>query len=247
MEDESFNVTCEQCGGDRFEQQNDGFYYCTDCHYQSQHVMETGVADEAFAKAGGEGFYMSSHRRKAPAVIPGFRAGAPVIKAEPISQYMPDSDVCGIFGGFGVKNEGVMGEEFSGPFDFGLPMDYDAGDEQARYSKTYNEVRLRYVMGVQVMLVMQCKALVERFEVNPLICGYASSIWMRYVAASGVFDDGWADNAISESEDRQPGDCLLKMKTVNKKLFKHSNHFSCFLTIVMAWLVFNLICRNARR
>lgn len=191
MEDEGFNATCEKCGGDRFEQEDDGHYYCTICCFQSQDIIETGVADEDFAQTGAEGaglLYLSTHKRRQP-------ARPPVIKAEPISQFMPDG---------GVKREDGMGEEFGGPMDFGLPMDYNV-DDQTRYTYTYNEVRLRYVMGLQIMLAMQCKALVESFGVNPLVCGFASSIWLRFVAASGVFGDGWADNAMSESEARKTG------------------------------------------
>uniref|UniRef100_A0A7N1A5Z6 Rrn7/TAF1B N-terminal cyclin domain-containing protein n=1 Tax=Kalanchoe fedtschenkoi TaxID=63787 RepID=A0A7N1A5Z6_KALFE len=101
-------------------------------------------------------------------------------------------------------DEAAAGDELSGPLDFGFTMGYEADDE-ARYKCTYNEVRMRYVMGIQLMLEMQCKALVESFGVTPLICGLASSIWLRFVAASQVFDDDWADNAISESEVRNSG------------------------------------------
>jgi hypothetical protein len=41
------------------------------------------------------------------------------------------------------------------------------------------------------MLRKQCEVLVEAFNVSPLICGMVPSIWLRYVATSGVFEDGW--------------------------------------------------------
>ncbi|KAF6159573.1 hypothetical protein GIB67_032344 [Kingdonia uniflora] len=47
---------------------------------------------------------------------------------------------------------------------------------------------------------VQCEALVEKFQVSPLICGLSGVIWMRYVAASRVFDKDWADDSIAESE-----------------------------------------------
>ncbi|CAM8913498.1 unnamed protein product [Rhodiola kirilowii] len=200
MDEDEVNGICEMCGGGRFVGGNDGYYYCTDCHHQSQDVMDTGVAEEDFANTGADGFYLASHRRREHASAPGLRA----IKAEPISQFVPDSYVPGFFGGSGVKKEEVAGEEFNGPIDFGFSLGYEA-DDQKTYKYTYSEVRMRYVMGIQLMLEMQCTALVENFGVNPLICGLASSIWLRFVAASEVFDDGWADNAISESEAKQPG------------------------------------------
>ncbi|KAL9670811.1 hypothetical protein QQ045_008369 [Rhodiola kirilowii] len=196
MEEEGFKGICDSCGGGWFVGGHDGFYYCTDCHHQSLDVMVTGV--------GGERVYSEHHHRRQPPSVPGFRAGALKIKPEPVSPFVPESYVPGVFDGIGVKKEEVVGEEFNGPIDFGLRFGYEAND-QKRYECTYNEVRLRYVMGIQLMLEMQCTALVENFRVNPLICGFASSIWLRFVAASQVFDDGWADNAISESEARQSG------------------------------------------
>ncbi|KAF8407261.1 hypothetical protein HHK36_006388 [Tetracentron sinense] len=63
-----------------------------------------------------------------------------------------------------------------------------------------SEIRIRYVMGIQLMIQFQCQALVEKFGVSPLICGLAGVIWMRLVVVSGIFDDGWADKAVEDSE-----------------------------------------------
>ncbi|KAG7553363.1 hypothetical protein ISN45_Aa06g038910, partial [Arabidopsis thaliana x Arabidopsis arenosa] len=54
------------------------------------------------------------------------------------------------------------------------------------YEDYYKETRDRYVKGLLMMITYQCDALVEKFNVTPLIIG--------------VFDDDWADKAILESE-----------------------------------------------
>jgi hypothetical protein len=69
----------------------------------------------------------------------------------------------------------------------------------------YNEIRIRYVMGVQLMVQFQCEALVREFNASPLICGLAGTLWMRFVAGTGVFDDDWADQTIQDSEIQTPG------------------------------------------
>lgn len=60
-------------------------------------------------------------------------------------------------------------------------------------------IRDRYVMGLQVMVNKQCEELVQ-FGVCPVICGVVGPVWLRYVAASGVCREGWADEAIISSE-----------------------------------------------
>lgn len=64
----------------------------------------------------------------------------------------------------------------------------------------YNTIRMRYVLGLQLMIQYQCEALVQKFGVNPLICGIAASVWLRFVASTRVFDDGWADKTVLDSE-----------------------------------------------
>lgn len=51
------------------------------------------------------------------------------------------------------------------------------------------------------MLQRQCEVLVEMFNVSPLICGMAPSIWLRYVAASGLFNDGWGPSVTANCQD----------------------------------------------
>ncbi|XP_044468323.1 TATA box-binding protein-associated factor RNA polymerase I subunit B isoform X2 [Mangifera indica] len=107
-----------------------------------------------------------------------------------------------------VKREEVCYEDGVGPTepeDFGLGS--DLGEIQAGYEDYHFEVRMKYVMGVQLMIQLQCEALVEKFSVCPLICGVAGSIWLRFLASTGVLHEDWADKAINESESQKQGEC----------------------------------------
>ncbi|CAI0426876.1 unnamed protein product [Linum tenue] len=73
------------------------------------------------------------------------------------------------------------------------------------YEDYFNEVRIRYIMGIQWMIQLQCEALVENFGVSPLICGIASAVWLRLVVVAGVFKDGWANATLTESEIQNRG------------------------------------------
>ncbi|CAI0451155.1 unnamed protein product [Linum tenue] len=74
--------------------------------------------------------------------------------------------------------------------------------EVPRYEDCCNEVRNRYIEGIQWTIQLQCEALVAKFGVSPLICGVASAVWLRFVVAAGVFKDVWADNTFTESENQ---------------------------------------------
>ncbi|KAK3020734.1 hypothetical protein RJ639_046018 [Escallonia herrerae] len=91
----------------------------------------------------------------------------------------------------------AVGNSADGPT---RPGDFGSCSTRLEYEDYYSSVRLRYVMGVQIMLQLQCKALVEDFQVSPLIVGFAESIWFRFVASTGIFTDSWADDAIHQSE-----------------------------------------------
>ncbi|PIA37901.1 hypothetical protein AQUCO_02900033v1 [Aquilegia coerulea] len=87
-------------------------------------------------------------------------------------------------------------KEPSIPNDFGGTIDVSVINEEILSA----EIRIRYVLGIQYMIQFQCKVLVENFGVSPLICGLAGVIWMRFVAASRVFDENWADDTFLDSD-----------------------------------------------
>ncbi|XWS34105.1 hypothetical protein CRYUN_Cryun21dG0011100 [Craigia yunnanensis] len=151
----------------------------------------------------GGALYLASHTR---------HARQPVTPAQPISQFDPqswqfwsnltqeqrghDDNQDGMGEGAGLDGVGP-----SGTSDFGsyYVCAYS-------YEDYYREVRNRYVMGLQMMIEAQCEALVEKFNVKPLICGIIGPIWLRFVASTKVFDDGWADEAIHQSEIQKSGE-----------------------------------------
>ena len=56
-----------------------------------------------------------------------------------------------------------------------------------------------------MILQQQLEALVERHHVGALVCGVAGTIWVRWVAASKVFDEMWARKVLADDEDvRRP-------------------------------------------
>ncbi|XBI43497.1 hypothetical protein VPH35_108263 [Triticum aestivum] len=65
------------------------------------------------------------------------------------------------------------------------------------------QLRRRYVQGLQVILHQQLQVLVERYRVGALVCGVAGTVWLRWVAASKVFDGMWARKVLAEAEAAQ--------------------------------------------
>jgi hypothetical protein len=53
------------------------------------------------------------------------------------------------------------------------------------------------VQGLQVILQRQLEVLIERYRVGALVCG---TVWVRWVAASKVFDEMWARKVIAEDK-----------------------------------------------
>lgn len=72
-------------------------------------------------------------------------------------------------------------------------------------------------MGLQAMIQMQCKTLVEKFNVSPLIVGLAGPIWLRLLAHENVLSDEWADDVIHESESQTQGEIELSQPTGSQK------------------------------
>ncbi|CAL4892969.1 unnamed protein product [Urochloa decumbens] len=89
-------------------------------------------------------------------------------------------------------------DDFAEPSE---PRDFaPAADAWGQPEELAARVRLRYVQGLQVILQRQLEVLVERYRAGALVCGVAGTIWLRWVAASRVFDDMWARQVIAEQE-----------------------------------------------
>ncbi|XP_044417893.1 TATA box-binding protein-associated factor RNA polymerase I subunit B isoform X2 [Triticum aestivum] len=81
------------------------------------------------------------------------------------------------------------------------PRDFVPGaDPCGEPEELGTRVRRRYVEGLQVILHQQLQVLVERYRVGALVCGVAGTVWLRWVAASKVFDEMWARKVLAEDE-----------------------------------------------
>ncbi|KAK7312294.1 hypothetical protein VNO77_36059 [Canavalia gladiata] len=200
------NLICQTCNSVGLGDGSDGFFYCLRCGSQYEDVIDTAVDDDDIFKKGGEtgggAVYLASHQRQRPVAI----------KVEPISQYDSFYDSQSNFiRSLGLEDETpqrndhsqVKREEFdTTPFDDASPSaPADFGSlKVASFEDYHNEIRMRYVMGLQMMIELQCEALVKEFKVTPLICGLVGPIWLRFVSRTGIFDDDWADKVIHDSE-----------------------------------------------
>ncbi|KAL5995117.1 hypothetical protein ACLOJK_025175 [Asimina triloba] len=175
MDGDDKTLYCDNCGSlATFNNGDDGFYYCQICGLQSQDVMDTET--DLFS-----GIYNPFHSR--------------VIKREPMSQpskLTPSSTMLRTL----KENEKpyCFEDQISTPLDFGNKK------EPINADLLLTNLRLRYVEGLQLMIQMQCEALVGKFGVNASICGISGAIWLRYVAESGVFGEQWEADVIADSE-----------------------------------------------
>lgn len=205
-------LKCKKCDNVGFECAYDGFYYCTHCNALDDEIVETGVADEDFVDTGagtGTALYQASHARQ-------------VAESHPASHFVPLSQQSSFWSPLfeepntttttanyndldsiirRIKREEVSYADMVGPTE---PQDFgSSGPVKADYEDYHFEVRMKYVMGMQLMIQLQCEALVDKFNVCPLICGVAASIWFRFLASTGVLTQGWADEAIVQSESQE--------------------------------------------
>ncbi|XP_051149328.1 TATA box-binding protein-associated factor RNA polymerase I subunit B [Andrographis paniculata] len=169
---------CEVCGSNAgFTQADDGFFYCSYCNSQADDIFDTGIDEEQFFS-----HYTASCNRVRPSVA---------LAVEPISQIKPDTSQ------YGDDMEDAMAD---GPRDFGFSR------KKFSYEEYYSEIRSRYVTGLQVMIQLQCRALVEKFSVSPLIIGLVGPLWLRFLASTRVMADDWADKAVHDSESQTQGE-----------------------------------------
>ncbi|CAI8605884.1 unnamed protein product [Vicia faba] len=148
-------VTCQSCNfvGEPFE--SDGFFFCSSCGEKNQDAFDNGAEEEeAFGTVGG--IYLPSHQRRAS-------THSEAIDVPPISQYDPlsQSNLLSSLGLIEVKQENV--DLSHSHFSPSTPVDF--GGSNVPSSEDYhNEIRLRYVFGLQIMIELQCEALVKEFK-----------------------------------------------------------------------------------
>lgn len=180
--------TCHVCGSNvGFTSADDGFFYCGYCNSQADDIFETGTEeDQTFTH------YSARFTRVRPSNIP-------AQFVEPISQVKFDTSQF-------LDHPNIEDAMFDGvgPTE---PTDFASSQSQKNYSYQdyYTEIRSRYVMGLQLMIQFQSQALVEKFNVSPLIIGLVGPLWLRFLASTKIMADEWADRAVHDSEAQTQG------------------------------------------
>ncbi|XP_075490335.1 TATA box-binding protein-associated factor RNA polymerase I subunit B [Primulina tabacum] len=179
--------TCQVCGSSvGFMISDDGFFYCGYCNSQAEDIFDTGVDEEQIIN-----HYSASHSRVRP---------AHVLAAEPISQVKCTPSQ------FWDHHPYVMEDDMDNEFDPTEPVNIGSCQNNFSYDDYHSTIRSRYLTGLQVMIQLQCEALVEKFNASPLIVGLAGPIWLRFLASTRIMADEWADQVIHDSEGQTQGE-----------------------------------------
>ncbi|XP_024640676.2 TATA box-binding protein-associated factor RNA polymerase I subunit B, partial [Medicago truncatula] len=202
---------------------DDGFFYCPKCNVRFDGVFDNDVDDVIDV-------YILRFRRKKSAAI----------KAEPNSQPCSEYDAWSKFVNNLLEDEtqqnddihiieqNIDGTSVSHPSDFG-----SSKHKTSKYYHNHNQIRMRHLMGLQMMIELQCKALVKEFKVTPLICGLVGPIWLRFISKTGVFDDDRAYTVMHNSEmqkEGEPEDYTIRGK------YREEPHNMFGQRFVMIWL-----------
>nr|GEX99324.1 TATA box-binding protein-associated factor RNA polymerase I subunit B isoform X1 [Tanacetum cinerariifolium] len=179
-------LECQNCGFMGFEC-IDGFYYCQRCGSQVDGIMDTALDndDMILTKENVGGLV----QRRVPAG-----------KTEQLSQSQPPSQ---FWETLQTQEDGAQAGDGVGPTK---PADFPEKSRPLCYEDYYSEIRMRYVMGVQIMLQLQIKALVDKFNVSPIILDLVEPIWSKFIESTDLFADDWADEVIRESESQVQGE-----------------------------------------
>lgn len=198
MEDDTLEIECHICGHVGLEDGSDGFYYCQNCGSQANNIRDTGGEDaDDFFDLGNPSAYMSNVRRRT--AVPQSLSQSQPQTSQFWESLKHEVDEQQINNNNSTNNNGVDDVGPTGPMDFGL------SNGELTYSDYYSQIRMRYVMGVQVLIQLQCTALVEEFDVNERVVDVAANIWWKFLALSGIFAEDWADEAITQSESQSQG------------------------------------------
>ncbi|WVZ64923.1 hypothetical protein U9M48_014369 [Paspalum notatum var. saurae] len=177
----SIHLVCKECGTvDDYsaDDAEDGFFTCRTC--SAVHDTQATVADPHDFPATGN---ISIHRvTTQPTPKISMRTTMPY----PRTPQAAPAPTASMFDDF---------TELSKPRDFALNVSVWGEPEDLAV-----RVRWRYVQGLQVILQRQLEVLVERHRVGVLVCGVAGTIWVRWVAASNVFDKMWVRQVVADHE-----------------------------------------------
>lgn len=200
---------CHCCGSTvGFSKSDDGFFYCGYCNTQAEDMVETGIDDEQLFSQ----YTASCSRVRTTNAIP----AEPVSQVKVItSQFLDHPN--------NSDNPDMEGDGV-GPTE---PSDFGSFQKEFTYEEYYSEIRLRYLKGLQIMIQLQSQALIEKFNVSPLIIGLVGPLWLRFLASTKILTDEWADSAVHDSEAQTQG-------AVHALLFMKFEHIS--FPMLLHWL-----------
>uniref|UniRef100_A0A0D3G6F9 TATA box-binding protein-associated factor RNA polymerase I subunit B n=1 Tax=Oryza barthii TaxID=65489 RepID=A0A0D3G6F9_9ORYZ len=184
------HLVCEYCGhGSEYAEDDadDGFFTCRQCsaiHTSTQNTA-TNPFDFPMTPA-----HLSAHRRPTQPT--------PTPKPFPAPRGAATGAAAPAFDDLGEPSE--PRDFATGANAWGNPEDVAA------------RVRWRYVRGLQVILQRQLEALVERHRVGSLAASLAGTIWLRWVAASKVFDEMWVHKMLAIAASVEEGHSASKDK-----------------------------------
>ncbi|XP_078444417.1 TATA box-binding protein-associated factor RNA polymerase I subunit B-like [Wolffia australiana] len=214
-------VRCGDCGGTDFDGGDDGFFYCRDCGGQTQDMMETECLEDDMFGAEGAMYNVKFTRHSQSRQMSLSQS-----QSQPQSKSSKEELLRSLARNLGSS---VKEEDNTHGFDDEIPLPVDFAQGLCSNEKVMaDKIRLRYVQGMQLIIQMQCKELVEKFGVSSLISGIVGEVWLRFLAVKKVFDDSWADKAILEAEasaherrkdhtseeDGADGSCFLRRKPI---------------------------------
>ncbi|KAK7250473.1 hypothetical protein RIF29_32939 [Crotalaria pallida] len=218
----------------------DSSFYCQICSTQNQDVQDTVVDDaDLFNTTGGGGLYMPSHRRRH------HQQPVPVVtKAQPISQngHSFENSLLNFIRNLSSPCESETSQENFKREDFdtmspSVPQDFGSSKFSNFEEYYFNLVRIMYLLGLQIMIELQCEALVKEFKVTPLICGLVSPIWLRLLSSTRVLDH-WASNVIKESEAQKQKQGKQQKDHKIRSTYRAEPHNKFGQRAVMIWFTF---------
>ncbi|KAJ6836713.1 putative TATA box-binding protein-associated factor RNA polymerase I subunit B [Iris pallida] len=220
------HLYCDCCGDRQdFDDGDDGFFYCSACGSQSQDLIVTQTAHEDLNPEGAGIYNLHLTRSKPRNPNPNPNPNPSFSRRDLIRALTGDVD----------SDEDVRRGAAFGFHDDGAeePRDFGSGpDAGAEGEALADGIRTRYLEGLQVMLESQCEALVERFGASPVVVGVAPAVWLRYVAATGVFADDWAERVVRQSEAKNKKPRKLRYRSK----YRSEPHNSGGQRVIYIWL-----------
>ncbi|KAI3788384.1 hypothetical protein L2E82_01148 [Cichorium intybus] len=196
-------LECQVCGFVGLDDGSDGFFYCQRCGSQADGIRDTAVDNDE----------MLLTKENVGGIV---QRRVPNVKPEPLSQSQPPSQ---FWETLRTQEDDLEAGDGVGPTE---PIDFGRGQRTLSYEDYYSEIRMRYVMGVQIMIELQVKNLVEKFNVCPIIVDMVEPIWLRFLASTKLFSDDWADEVINESESQVQGETEVVAPTAKHKSEPHN-------------------------